>query len=187
MDEDTLLGYVLQYQQGNEEALNDLLRTMNDYIYSVVKLSNVPCNEWDDVAQDARLAIVRAAGTYQNRGWKCRTWLVYKLKYAVLSWKREQRRPSHNHTPLSIHDPTHTREGLRTHAELLTAKPFDIDAELDIQTWIAQLPLREQTIVNMRRAGYSTQEIAEQVGISFVRVHQLCNKLVRHFQEEYPL
>lgn len=154
-----------QYQQGNREAVSQLLerhtRRVRDYVRMMVKDNDVA----DDLTQEVLIKVVKVLdeGRYTDKG-RFLPWVLRIAHNRVLDYFRAQKQ---NKT-VSESSAGFDILGSKNFAEPSIEESIILDQRAEeVRALVEELPDEQREVVKMRYyEGLSFKEIAEQTGVS---------------------
>jgi RNA polymerase sigma-70 factor (ECF subfamily) len=142
-------------QRGDQRAFAALVQRHGRFLFGVARRMLSSPEDAEDVVQEALLAALRAR--FEGRS-AVRTWLVaIVLRQASLARRKQGRRTMHYRAV--------TEESVESDRSQRSAEPA-VDARLDVETLLGQLPEEHREIIVLRELnGMSYDEMSQALGI----------------------
>ncbi len=147
---------------------------------SIAQHYGVPDRDWDDLAQEGMLGLLRAARRFDpGRGLQFSTFAYHHIVGAV---KDAIRRRGGEPVCLSLDEPLSGDDG-GTMADFLPAPDADMDGDMEASRLLGLLPPRERTVVEAIVMGdLSAREVAPVLGVSRIRVWQIKSRALERMR-----
>lgn len=142
---------------------------------------------WEDVAQEARIALWQAAETFNpDLGNHWSHYAIVCMRNAVYQWYRRQHRPNLPHVSMERQTAIDSDGHTRTLEDTL-ADPSDGPEEYAmtralrtlVGQWFGTLPARDARCLQAHWAGEYEREICQQVGLSQTYVSRIITRRIR--------
>ena len=175
----------------------DALKQFEPMVHSLVaKHWQGDADSRDDLEQECRLAIIRAAGSYDPAKGKAITYFWRAIEGAVWHWLRESSRVIR--TPRGAYragrapeviplDSLENPDDSNLLADPVARTEDEVLSRMEVDRFrreLARLPQSERTIMEGLVAGMSLREIGLQVGLSGQRVHQIKTKIILGLRQQ---